>query len=252
MARLIKHNADYFTHDADMRNDSKILAVRNRFGLEGYAVWCMTLEALTDKDNFEYPWNELDIELLASDFRITSEKLIEIVEYCQKIKLLSISNGTLFSENHQNRFQSLMSKRNRDREYKSKIIGDENNIIANDKTEAVHKNDIIGDENEQRREEESKVNINNGEFDNSPSELLFENVWNIYEKKGHKKVSQTRWNKLSTKNKKLALLNIPLYIQSNPDKTYRLNFEKYLNQEVWNDELLSLNTNTNEPKVYHI
>lgn len=149
MARPIKYNADYFTHDADMRNDSKINALRNKFGLEGYAVWCMTLEVLTDKDYFEYPWNELDIELLSSDFRITSEKLCEIVEYCQKIKLLSIANGMLFSERHQERFQSLLSKRNRDREQKKDIIDAENLIIDDDNTEMNNENDIIADESTQ-------------------------------------------------------------------------------------------------------
>ena len=47
MARPKKNNADYFPHDADMRNDPKIRALRRKFGLKGYAIWNMFLESLT-------------------------------------------------------------------------------------------------------------------------------------------------------------------------------------------------------------
>lgn len=34
-----------------------------------------------------------------------------------------------------------------------------------------------------------------------------------------------------------ALTYIPAYVKSTPDKQYRKNFETFLNQECWNDEL---------------
>ncbi|MBL4705443.1 MAG: DUF4373 domain-containing protein [Flavobacteriales bacterium] len=45
MARPLKNNADYFSHDNNMRNDKKILAVRRKYGSDGYSVWCMILES---------------------------------------------------------------------------------------------------------------------------------------------------------------------------------------------------------------
>jgi len=81
MARPKKNNADYFSHDADMRNDLKVKALRNKFGITGYAVWCMILEVLTDKDYFEYDWSEVSQELMSADFGIDSSLLMEIVEY---------------------------------------------------------------------------------------------------------------------------------------------------------------------------
>jgi len=80
MARPKKENADYHTHDKDMRNDPKIRALRKKFKHEGYAVYNMMLEVLTDSDNWQYPWNTLSIELLNGDF--DSENVEEIIKYC--------------------------------------------------------------------------------------------------------------------------------------------------------------------------
>jgi len=46
MARPIKLNADYFSHDAGMRNHRKIKSVRQKFGINGYGIWCMLIEYL--------------------------------------------------------------------------------------------------------------------------------------------------------------------------------------------------------------
>jgi hypothetical protein len=93
MARPTKHNADYFSHDVIMRDDTRIKALRRKYSHTGYSVWNMLLELLTSIEYFEYEWNELNIELLAPDFDIDAEQLSEIVDYCIKIKLLQFTNG---------------------------------------------------------------------------------------------------------------------------------------------------------------
>lgn len=113
MARPKKENADYHTHDKDMRNDPKIRALRKRYGHEGYAVFNMMLEVLTDSDSWVYPWNEMNIEVLSGDF--DSENMEEIIKYCtEKLKLFVIENGVIYSLQHQKRFKPLLSKRKRD------------------------------------------------------------------------------------------------------------------------------------------
>lgn len=114
MARPKRNNADYFSHDAGMRNHGKIKALRKKFGFEGYAVWCMLLELLTSKDGFRYKWSELSIEITAGDFDIDSERLVEIVDYLKLLELLVIKNEFIFSPNHIERFSGLIAKRNRD------------------------------------------------------------------------------------------------------------------------------------------
>ena len=118
MARPNKNNAEYFSHDADMRNDVKIKALRRRFSHTGYAVWCYILETLTDTDFFEIDYRELNQELLAADFDISVDELRNIVDYCCKINLLQLNEDRtrLYSETHKKRFSGLITKRERDRE----------------------------------------------------------------------------------------------------------------------------------------
>ena len=104
MARPKKNNAEYFTHDADMRNDVKIKALRRKFSHTGYAVWNYLLETLTDSDFFEVEWEEINIELLAADYDVSVSELTEIVEYCVKIGLLQRAGNKLISKAHQQRF----------------------------------------------------------------------------------------------------------------------------------------------------
>jgi hypothetical protein len=115
MARPKKNNAAYFSHDAGMRNDLKVKAIRNKFGNDGYAVWCMLLEVLTESENFECAFDELSKELLAADFNVTSSELTEIVYYCVILKLLVIDGDKLYSNNLKKRFKPLVDKRQRDR-----------------------------------------------------------------------------------------------------------------------------------------
>lgn len=122
MARPLKNNAEYFSHDADMRNDIKVMALRRRFSHKGYAVWCFFLEVLTDAECFEIIYDEVSQELLAADFGVTVEDLVEIVDYCQKIGLLQISSeNMIYSEAHHRRFASLIEKRKNDRERLAKL-----------------------------------------------------------------------------------------------------------------------------------
>jgi hypothetical protein len=98
MARPIKHNADYFSHDNNMRNDIKIKAIRRKYNAAGYALYIMILELLTSNEYFEIEWNEENIELLSPDFDMDVEVISEIVNYCIKLNLLQITNGYLHCE----------------------------------------------------------------------------------------------------------------------------------------------------------
>ncbi len=132
MARPLKENADWYSHDAQMRNNRKVKALRSRFGLEGYAVWNLMLEVLTDAHEFRTEWAEIDRELLAGDFGLTLEKLEDIVGYCQKIGLLQVENGYIFSKNHQSSMKPLLVVRERKRQWKDskKRVSDGENPVS--------------------------------------------------------------------------------------------------------------------------
>lgn len=155
MARPKKKNADYFPHDADMRNDPKIRALRRKFGIKGYAVWNMMLEVLTDCDFFEYQWNRLNIELLAGDFDIDPKVLEEMVKYCQEVNLLTTDGDKIFTPKLKERFESLLNRRTRQR---NEPTGELSTVITTNKI-------VSGPENPQSKGKESKVNITNSNKD---------------------------------------------------------------------------------------
>lgn len=105
--------ADYFSHDIDMRNDIKVKALRRKFSHTGYAVWCFMLEYLTDCTNFEFDYNEVSQELLASDFDVAVAELREIIDYSVKIGLLQHEDGKIFSAAHKRRFVRMLEVRQR-------------------------------------------------------------------------------------------------------------------------------------------
>jgi hypothetical protein len=124
MARPQKNNADYFTHDADMRNDARVKAIRKKFGLPGFAVYVMIVEYLTDSDFFQFKNDNLTIELIAGDFDCETELLQKVIDHCIYLDLLQLTeNGFIRCKTLENRMQILLSKRKRDRNY---IIADDN------------------------------------------------------------------------------------------------------------------------------
>lgn len=47
--------AYYFSHDANARNDPKILAMRSEYGIKGYGMYWVIIEMLREQENFKLP-----------------------------------------------------------------------------------------------------------------------------------------------------------------------------------------------------
>lgn len=234
MARPKKDNADYFSHDADMRNDPRVKALRRKFGLEGYAIWNMILEVLTDSDHFEYEWTELNIELLAGDFDIDPDLLEEVISYCQTIKLLEKEDGLIYSSKMKERFESLLNKRNRDRKGSK----------PKKPTTETPKEIVSDDENPQSKVKESKVKESKEE-EISKEVFSFEDFWEKYPKKIAKKKCKDKFKKLSQVKKEKIKATLDKFISYKPFADYtHPNPETYLNQERWDDELEPAQTST--------
>lgn len=70
-------------------------------------------------------------------------------------------------------------------------------------------------------------------------EYTFDNIWNLYDKKvGCKDKLRKKWNSMSKADRKAATEYVPLYVIATEDKKYRKNFQTFLNQKGWNDELI--------------
>lgn len=69
-------DAYYFSHDANARNDEKILSLRRKFGWEGYGIFWAIVEKLRDSEDYTLL---ADFELISYDLRSNPETVRSIV-----------------------------------------------------------------------------------------------------------------------------------------------------------------------------
>lgn len=115
MARPKKNNVDYFSHDVTMRNHRKIKALRNKFWITWYWIWCMLLEHIWSCDFFETKWDEIETEMLAGDFGVSVAEIQQVVSFCVRLDLLQLEQEILKSQSFIDRLQPLLEKRSRER-----------------------------------------------------------------------------------------------------------------------------------------
>lgn len=120
MARPIKNYCDYFPHDRDMRNHRKVKAIRTKFGVNGYAIWSMTLEYLTGIDGNVFEYSDVEFELMAGDFGVSATEIREVVNYCIKLEMLFLNNGFINSESLDERLVPVYEKRGRSKDNSKK------------------------------------------------------------------------------------------------------------------------------------
>lgn len=68
---------NYFTHDSNARNDTKILNLRAALGAEGYGIYFMILERLRDSSDYT---SVTDYNAIAFDLRVSSGLVKKVVE----------------------------------------------------------------------------------------------------------------------------------------------------------------------------
>ena len=71
----------------------------------------------------------------------------------------------------------------------------------------------------------------------------FEDFWNLYDKKVGKPGTEKKWNKLLQVTKEQIISHVTAYVKANPDKNFRKDPLKYLNNESWNDEIINKTNN---------
>lgn len=87
----------WFKHDSDASNDAKLRKLRLKFGAEGYAVYWYCLELVArnvDAHNLTFIL-EHDAALIADDFKLKCEHVIEMLDYMVDLGLLEESDGQI-------------------------------------------------------------------------------------------------------------------------------------------------------------
>jgi len=67
----------YFSHDSNARNDSKIIKLRMRYGMEGYGTYFMILERLREETDYT---SVADYNAIAYDLRVNTSLVKAVVE----------------------------------------------------------------------------------------------------------------------------------------------------------------------------
>lgn len=196
MARPIKNNADYFSHDNDMRDDERIKAVRRKFSHLGYATWNMLLERLCRAEDFKVEYNEDNLDIMAGDFNIEPEQLKEIIDYLIKLKLIIQEGEIIFSQTMINRFEGLFRKRKRDADRLSSTKTTDENIIADENAQSKVK-DSKGNK---RKENEIKEKGNK----ENPPPIFFNSFLKEENNKNTNELNTTQGNEIALKEKSSA------------------------------------------------
>jgi len=79
---------------------------------------------------------------------------------------------------------------------------------------------------------------------------MFDQFWDMYDKKKARPKCEGLWKKLTGKELELIFNNLPNYVLSTPDKQYRSNPETWLRNKGWNDEVITNERHENNtPKL---
>lgn len=73
------------------------------------------------------------------------------------------------------------------------------------------------------------------------SAKLFEELWMLYERKGNKQIAKNEFAKLNPTEEEIAKIrmHIPAYIEAQPEKKYRLDFERYIKRRTFESVVYS-------------
>ena len=69
----------------------------------------------------------------------------------------------------------------------------------------------------------------------------FEELWMLYERKGNKQIAKNEFCKLNPTEEEIAKMrmHIPAYIEAQPEKKYRLDFERYIKRRTFDSVVYS-------------
>lgn len=230
-------DAYYFSHDANARNDEKILMLRAEFGWEGYGIFWALLEMMFEST--ETCLHHSKIKGLAVNCNIDITLLQQIISY-------SISEGLFISDDEvfyskslidrKEKFNSLRKKRSEagkkgmESRYNSSV---DNTVITPLKQ---CNNTDITNSNKGKEKKERKVNKNN-------NDERFAEFWELYPKKQARQTAEKSFNKINPDEELFAIICNAVVQQSKTSAWIKENGQyvpmasTWLNGKRWKDEI---------------
>jgi len=168
---------------------------------------------------------------LASETGISESKiqrLLKKFEKCHMIEQQTNSANRLISivnyKSHKASEQQTNNKR---------TIGEQQ--VNNVRTHSKNVNNVNnGEECNNTTQNEFALDTNDVEI----SFLSFDQFFDMYGKRVDKKKAEAKYKKVSESDRALIKEQLPLYVESTPDKQFRKSPSVYLNGEHWHDEIV--------------
>ncbi|ODB56943.1 hypothetical protein A7311_01050 [Paenibacillus polymyxa] len=196
MARPRKEGMDYFPHDTDAVNDTKIEALRMLYGNDGYAFYFILLELIYKQPNFELDVSDAEtMQILAKKVEVTQEEFGKMLATAIKRECFDPvayqERQVLTSEGIKKRSKVVVEKRERMRKKPdstavSELLQGYGQVSAAETTAESAQSKVKG--------KESKRKVKGIEY--TPE---FNEFWNVYPRKVGKLECFKTWKKV-TKN----------------------------------------------------
>jgi len=115
----------YFQHDSHARHDPKIIALINKYGLEGYGRFWVVIEMLRESSFYRLEDKEYMWYALAEQMHISEEETHKFIKDCiEKFELLQLNDGLIYSNAlllRMNKLDDIRAKRKRSAEIRWEI-----------------------------------------------------------------------------------------------------------------------------------
>jgi hypothetical protein len=221
-------DAYYFPHDSNAKDDPKCIMLIEELGMEGYGIFWVLIETLRDQPQYKAPMAMLPA--LGRRYNSSGEKFKAIVT---RYGLFSIDNDEFFySEPFSRRMSAIDMKRK-----ELSDAGKRGNAIRwQSPSESGGDRVAIA-----IKEKEIKVNQIKGKTKSAGYPPDFDLAWELYKRKGSKKLALTEWNNLTDDEKKKVQDHIPAYI-GNTEPKYIKDFERYLKHGKYESETVQTHT----------
>ena len=220
----------WFKHDSDSSNDAKLKKLRLKYGAQGYGIYWYCLELIArnvEKHNLTFEL-EHDAELIADDFKLSSDLVQHIMTYMVELGLFEESNGMI----------TCLKMASRTDEYTQKLLQSIKKYPDNITTLSEHsltKSVLI----EENRTEEIILDKKEKTIKTEVLDDYFDDFWYKYPKKVGKEAARKAWNKANPEIiKVIDALNWQIQSKqwNKNDGEFIPNPATYLNQGRWMDE----------------
>jgi len=149
----------WFKHDSDACQDAKLRKVRMKYGAQGYGIYWYCLELVArnvEGHNLTFEL-EHDAELIAEDFKISSELVQEMMKYMVDLGLFENNRGVI----------TCLKMATRTDEYTQKLMRNSNKYHDNVRTLSGESHDSVSiksDLIEEKRREEKDIGQKRNRF----------------------------------------------------------------------------------------